>query len=205
MSLVTKLSRRRFTDTAVDLIVHNHPKYLENKEGVYPSCRSQRTNLIAEKTLTKVSVKYANFEDVFSPDLASKLSKHTRINNYAIKLVDADKFIRPSNWPVGSPILFDQEADRSIWLCVNYKSLNNLTIAILALIARMVRIVITSLMLLDKLKKGWFFQKTFCWLTLAWFFTFSSTNIRFASEGLTWLETIKRVELLNGGPGDNDK
>ena len=49
----------------------------------------------------------------------------------------------------------------------------------------------------DKLGKVWFFQKTFCWLTLAWFFTFSSANIRFVSEGLTRLQTTKRVELFS--------
>ena len=55
----------------------------------------------------------------------------------------------------------------------------------------------------DKLGKVWFFQKTFCWLTLAWFFTFSSADIRFASEGLTRLQTTKRIEILNGGPRDD--
>ena len=53
--------------------------------------------------------------------------------------------------------------------------------------------------------KGLILPKDFCWLTLAWVFTFSSADIRFASEGLTRLETTKRVELLNGGPRDDDK
>ena len=33
-------------------------------------------------------------------------------------------------------------------------------------------------------------RRLFCWLTLAWFFTFSNADIRFASEGLTRLENL---------------
>ena len=51
-------------------------------------CKPQIANLIVEEALTKVSAKYSNFVDKFSPDLAFKLSKHTRINDSAIKLVD---------------------------------------------------------------------------------------------------------------------
>ena len=42
----------------------------------------------------------------------------------------------------------------------------------------------------DKLNEGLILPKDFCWLTLAWFFTFSSADIRFASEGLTCLENL---------------
>ena len=38
--------------------------------------------------------------------------------------------------------------------------------------------------------KGLILPKDFCWLTLAWFFTFSSADIRFASEGLTRSENL---------------
>ena len=48
-------------------------------------------------------------------------------------------------------------------------------------------------------------SRRFCWLMLAWNFTVSSADIRFASERLTRLETIKRVKLLNNGLRDNDK
>ncbi len=37
-------------------------------------------------------------------------------------------FIRPSKSPTGAPILFDKKPDSSLRLCVNYWSLNNLTI-----------------------------------------------------------------------------
>ena len=55
---------------------------------VYPPWRPQISGLIVKKTPTKVPNKYTNFADVFSLDLASKLLKHTRINNHAIKVVD---------------------------------------------------------------------------------------------------------------------
>ena len=100
MSLVTKPSGRRSTDTAVGLIVHNHPEYPEDEEGVHPSRRPQRTSLIAEETPTKVPVEYADFADVFSPDLASKLPEHAGVDDHVIELVDANKFIRPSKSPL---------------------------------------------------------------------------------------------------------
>lgn len=56
---------------------------------IHPSRRLQIADLIAKEALINVSVKYANFVDVFSLDLASKLSKHTRINNHAIEKVDS--------------------------------------------------------------------------------------------------------------------
>ena len=106
-----------------------------------------------EETPTKVPIEYADIADVFSPDLSSKLPVHTGINDYAIKLIDANGFIRPSKLSTVASILFDQESDRSLRLYVEYRSLNNLTIIMLALMAIMVRIAITSLTLLDKLGK----------------------------------------------------
>ena len=37
----------------------------------------------------KVSNEYINFADVFSPDLTSKFSEYTKINNHTIKLVNS--------------------------------------------------------------------------------------------------------------------
>ena len=59
--------------------------------NIYPSRRSQIFGLIAKKAPTKIPNKYADFTKVFSPDLAFELSKHTRINDYAIKLVDGQQ------------------------------------------------------------------------------------------------------------------
>ena len=112
--------------------------------------------MIAEEAPTKVPVKHADFADVFSPDLVSKLPEHTWINDHAIELVDAQQppygpiyslgpveletlkayietnlangFIRPSKSPAGAPILFDRKSDGSLRLCVDYRGLNNLTI-----------------------------------------------------------------------------
>ena len=53
--------------------------------------RSQIANLIAEKASTKISAKYLDIADIFLPDLASKLFKHTKINNHAIELVDSQQ------------------------------------------------------------------------------------------------------------------
>ena len=58
---------------------------------VYPFRRPQVSGLIAEKAPTKVPAEYLDFADVFSPDLAIELPKHTRINNHAIKLVDGQQ------------------------------------------------------------------------------------------------------------------
>ena len=100
-----------------------------------------------------VSVEYANFADVFSPVLASGLPKHTRINDCAIELVDTNEFIRPSKSLADALILFDRTSDGFLRLCIDYKSLNNLTIAMSALRARTVRIAMTILTLLNKLGK----------------------------------------------------
>ena len=51
---------------------------------VHPSRRPQVSGLIAEEAPTKVPAKYSDFADVFSPDLASELFEHTRINDDAI-------------------------------------------------------------------------------------------------------------------------
>ena len=124
--------------------------------NVHPFRRSQISGLIAEEAPTKVPAGYLDFTDVFSPDLASKLPEHIVINNHTIELVDgqqlpygaiynlgpveletlkayietnlANRFIRPSKSPASTPILFDQTLDGSLWLCVNYRGLNNLTI-----------------------------------------------------------------------------
>ena len=115
---------------------------------VHPSWRPQISGLIAKKTLIKVSAKYSDFEDIFSPDLASELPKHTGINDHTIELVEdqqppygpiyslgpveletlkayieinlANGFIRPLKSPVKAPILFDQKSDNSLQLCADY-------------------------------------------------------------------------------------
>ena len=111
--------------------------------------RPQISDLIAEEAPTNVPAEYSDFANVFSPDLASELLKHTGINNHAIELVEgcqqlpyeliyslkpveleilkayietnlANRFIRPLKSPTGTPILFDRKSDGSLRLCVNY-------------------------------------------------------------------------------------
>ena len=45
-----------------------------------------------------------------------------------IKTNLANGFIKPSKSPTNTPILFDQKSDGFLWLCVNYRGFNNLTI-----------------------------------------------------------------------------
>ena len=124
--------------------------------NVYLSRKLQIASLLAKKAPTKIPAEYSDFADVFSADLASKLSKQTRINKYAIKLFNSqqspygltyslrlvkletlkayiktnltNRFIRPSKSPISAPILFDQKSNGFLYLCVNYQSFNNLTI-----------------------------------------------------------------------------
>ena len=122
----------------------------------HPSRRPLISGLTTEELSTKVPAKYLDFADIFSPDLVSELSKHTRINNHAIELVDgqqppyeliynlgpveletlkayietnlANKFMGSSKSSAGTPILFDRKSNRSFRLCIDYRGLNNLTI-----------------------------------------------------------------------------
>ena len=49
----------------VGSIIHNHPEYSEDEEGVHPSLRPQRAGLIAEKAPTKFSDKYVTLRTCF--------------------------------------------------------------------------------------------------------------------------------------------
>ena len=123
---------------------------------IHPFRKPEVSGLIAQEAPTKIPAKYSDFADVFSPDLASKLPEHIRINDHAIELVDgqqppygpiynlrlveletlkayiktnlANGFIKPSKSPAGAPILFDRKSDGSLRLCINYPGLNNSTI-----------------------------------------------------------------------------
>ena len=112
--------------------------------------------MVTNKALISISIKYSDFADVFFPELASELSEHIGINDYAIKLVDdwqppygpiyslrqikleilktyiktnlANGFIRSSKSIARVSIFFDKKPDSSLQLCVDYQKLNNLTI-----------------------------------------------------------------------------
>ena len=126
------------------------------KGDVHLSRRAQIAALVTNKASTSIPNEYSDFADVFSPELALELPEHTSINDHAIELVDdrqphygpiyslgpveletlktyiktnlKNGFIRPSKSSAGAPILFDKKPDGSLWLCVDYRGLNNLTI-----------------------------------------------------------------------------
>ncbi len=52
------------------------------------SKKVQIAYLKVDKVITRVFSEYTDFGDVFLPKLTVKPPKHTRINNYAIELVD---------------------------------------------------------------------------------------------------------------------
>ena len=37
-------------------------------------------------------------------------------------------FIRPSTSPWGAPVLFEKKKDKTLWLCIDYRQLNRVTI-----------------------------------------------------------------------------
>ena len=90
---------------------------------------------------------------MFSPDLPSELLKHIEIHDhtiddkqpsyehiYSLELVELETlkayietnlvngYIKLSKLPAGTFICFDQKLDRSLWLCVDYRGFNKLTI-----------------------------------------------------------------------------
>ena len=102
--------------------------------------RPQISGLIVKKAPIKIFDKYVDFTNVFSLDLAFKLSKHPSINNHTIKLGDSQQplygsiyglrlielellkaylkinltngFIRPFKSLAGAPILFNRKSNR---------------------------------------------------------------------------------------------
>ena len=123
---------------------------------MHPSRAAQIAALEQNEALTKVSFKYINYADIFSFDLAMGLPVNTGINKHAIELQDSKKppyvpiyslrpveletlktyikthlktgFIWPSKSPASASLLFDKKPDSSLWVCVNYRGLKNLTI-----------------------------------------------------------------------------
>lgn len=56
---------------------------------VYPSGRIQIVSLKINKDLITVFLEYFDFADVFSPELIAELPEYTKINNYAIGLINS--------------------------------------------------------------------------------------------------------------------
>ena len=112
--------------------------------------------LLFNKTPTEVQTEYSDYSNVFLAKYKAKLPENTRMNEHPIELEEgkqplfgpiyslgpvkletlktfikinlANGFIRPSKSSAGASILFDRKPDKNLHLCVNYWSLNNLTI-----------------------------------------------------------------------------
>ncbi len=90
---VKLIGRKEFVVAALDLeykafVIHIAALNVDSGDKMHLLKKAQIAYLKADEAYTKVLSKYANFADVFSPKLAVELPKYTRINNYAIKLVD---------------------------------------------------------------------------------------------------------------------
>lgn len=149
---VKSIGKEKFAAVALDpeneiFVVHVTALASFNSD-VYFFDRAQIVFLRIDKASTAVLNEYANFVDIFLPDLATELLEYTGINNYAIYLIDikqlphgpiyslwpieleilkiyiktklANGFIKPSRSLSSAPILFIWKLDGSLRLCVNY-------------------------------------------------------------------------------------
>ena len=101
-------------------------------------------------------MKYSDYRNVFLAENVAELPQKTGIKEFAIELEEGKQppfrpiyslglveletlktnieailtngFIRPFKFPIGAPILFHRKPNRSLRLCVDYWSLNNITI-----------------------------------------------------------------------------
>ena len=123
---------------------------------VHSEKQAQVGALLFDEAPTKVPVEYSDYSNVFSAQNVAELPENTGMNEHAIELEEskqlpfgpiyslepveletlktyiktnlANGFIRPSKSLARAPIFFDRKPNRSLRLCVNYWSLNNITI-----------------------------------------------------------------------------
>ena len=128
----------------------------EAQSGAQIQDEAQVGALLFDETLTEVPAEYSDYNDVFSAENAAEFPENTGMNEHAIELEEskqppfgpiyslgpveletlktyiktnlANGFIRSSKSPARAPILFDKKPDGSLRLCVDYRSLNNITI-----------------------------------------------------------------------------
>ena len=154
------IDKYEFAKVALDENSETFVLHVAALEALEPAIHPSRAPLLAalqqDKAPTEIPPEYADYANVFSPDLAMELPENTGINEHAIELVEGKQppygpiyslgpveletlkayiethlktgFIRPSKSPAGAPILFDKKPDGSLRLCVDYQGLNNLTI-----------------------------------------------------------------------------
>ena len=159
MGQVKLIRKKKFTATTFNqenksLVIHVN-SIIQNWD-IYPFWGAQIALLKVDETLNSVSLKYANFAEVFSTNLAIELPDHTGIDDHIINLIKGHQpsyrliynlrsielkilktyiktnlvndLITSSKSPTNTPIFFVKKTDKNIWLYVNYKDLNNLTI-----------------------------------------------------------------------------
>ena len=126
------------------------------KMPVHSEKQAQVGALLFDKAPIKVLAEYFDYNNIFSVENAAELLENTGMNEHAIELEEgkqppfgpiyslgpveletlktyietnlANGFIRPSKSLARAPIFFDRKPNRSLRLCVNYWSLNNITI-----------------------------------------------------------------------------
>ena len=154
---VELIDKKVFAKAALDENVEAflvYMTFLTSKMLIHPTRKALVALLITKKVT--VPAKYSDFADIFLKESVEMLLEHTGINEHAIKLEDgkqppygpiyslglveletlktyietnlANGFIRPLKSPASATILIVCKPNGSLRLCVNYQSLNNLTI-----------------------------------------------------------------------------
>ena len=129
---------------------------IEAQSGAQIEDTAQVGVLLFDEDPTEVPTEYFDYSNVFSAGNVVEHQENTRINEYAIKLEKGKQplfkliyslgpigfetkkiyieinlingFIWPSKPPIQALILFNWKPDRSFYLCVDYWSLNHITI-----------------------------------------------------------------------------
>ena len=131
-----------------------HVASLNLTPGIDPDRAAQIASLFSEEV--RIPDKYSDFTDVFLENKALVLPERTELIEHAIDLENGKQppygpiysqglveletlktyikihmktgFIRPSKSPASTLILFGKKPDGSLYFCVDYWGLNNLTI-----------------------------------------------------------------------------
>ncbi len=90
---VELIGKKEFTAAVLNpeyeaFVVHVAVLNLDSGDEMHPWKRAQIAYLKADEAPSEVSSKYADFADVFSSKLATKLSEYMRVNDHAIGLID---------------------------------------------------------------------------------------------------------------------
>ncbi len=90
---VELIEKKEFTVAVLDseneaFVIYVATLSINLSDDIHPSKKASIAHLKADKAPTKVSSKYTDFADVFSPKLALNLPKNIKNNDRAIELVD---------------------------------------------------------------------------------------------------------------------